>query len=250
VRKQIGICALLVAAAVPVAHGQGQRDAVHDANISLQMMSLLMATLRAVRDVREVCVMRYPSDAETIRAAYEASSVPAYFDMLGVDDSVPTVGRPNERPDFEDLDRQACVKGFEEVLDDFDARFADRIEAMKIVRDEVANMPPSLPFSRDAPSHAEPSAAILELARRGSTDDTLSPEGSKVQVLQGDASPPQADSSCVLLSEASQARATLERATTALRNQAARQGGDTVFVRDISTTGSTTTVAGTIFRCN
>jgi len=244
------MCALLFAAAVSSAHGQVRGDAADDAKISFQMMSLLMGTLSAVLEVREICAARYPSDAETIRAAYEASSVPAYFDMLGIDDSVQTVSRPNERPDFEDLDRQACRKGFQEVLDDFDARFAARIEAMKIVRDEVASMRPSLPFSRDAPSLAEPSGEILELATRLSTDEALSPEGSKVRVVQADAFPPLADSSCVLLTEAVQARATLERATNALRNQAARQGGDMVFMRDTHTTGSTTTVAGTILRCH
>ena len=76
--------------------------------------------------MREICVARYPADAETVRATYEASSVPAYFDMLGIDDSVQTLRRPDERSGFEDLDRQACVTGFQEVLDDFDAGFYKR----------------------------------------------------------------------------------------------------------------------------
>jgi hypothetical protein len=249
VRKRMALCALVLASA-SIARGQVQSDPVEDANASLQTIAVLMGILRSVLDARDTCVLRYPTDAETIRHAYDASSVPAYFDMLEIDDSARmTSGRANERPGFEDLDLQACQEGFQKVLDDFDARFGHRIEAMRVIRDEVRSMPPSLPFRRDG-ARLQASPEMIERAARASRNETLSTEGSKVRVVYGDASGSQVDPSCVLLISAVQGRATAEHATNALRNQAGRQGGDTVLVHETSTTASTTSVAGMIFRCS
>jgi hypothetical protein len=234
--KAAGCWAALVACTAAVGHAQENPAAV-----AFREIEQLLVDLLSVSQTRDECLRLFPSRATDILAAYANSSASRYPDLLRVNDPLPVLPEQLE-PRHQDQSSNddgwsACLANLVASLERFDSEYANRQDELTAL---YHNQDRAMANSRARVS--SPTHNVL------SEQASLSPEGARVTVVRGGHG--SLDFLCTFVSNLSTPARDAELATIALRNEAARQGGDTLLVIDSKVGESSILLFAETQRCN